>query len=79
MEFDVGISTALVLGIPYERHIARILKQALEAYASEDPVYLDIGANVGGHLLPLAVAGFKSWAVEPLRSNQVLVGHISLN
>ena len=28
-------------------------------------VYLDTKANVGNHVMPVAMAGFQAWAVEP--------------
>ncbi len=40
-------------------------------------VYLDVGAHIGTHALPMLAAGIKVWAVEPQQANQARVGEIS--
>ena len=51
----------------------------LDAYKDENPVFLDVGANIGGHALYAAAKGAPVFAIEPLSINLKLVPQILLD
>ena len=56
----------------------RAILQILNDYNEENAIFLDIGANIGTHSIPVAVHGHQVWAVEPLANNIVKLYQASL-
>ena len=50
----------------------------LDAYSDKEAVFLDVGANIGGHALYAAAKGNQVYAIEPLTINLKLVSHTAL-
>lgn len=53
-------------------HLTSILSNMLQAYGNET-IFLDVGANIGTHLLFAAAKGYLVWGVEPQTTNLVKV------
>ncbi len=58
-------------GHVWEPGITRLLLNMLDLLrqANSSLLYLDLGANIGSHLLPVAARGFRTWALEPQPRN----------
>lgn len=61
----------------YERNltatILQLLRDAAASDADHSPLYVDLGANLGLHAVPVAAAGFDVLAFEAAPTNQVLL------
>jgi len=42
---------------------------AIIAILRDNAIFLDVGANVGLHSIPIANAGYKVYSIEPARCN----------
>lgn len=82
---DLWVSGGVLDGRAWERSVSELLAKGLNKYKragapdnSEEapvrlPVLIDLGANIGSHVLYAANMGFQSWGVEPLTMNLVKV------
>ena len=68
---DVYVSGAFWAGGSWESGTTKFILKLLNSYRRVRPVYVDLGANIGSHAVPVAKRGFRVWAVEPLTPNLI--------
>ena len=66
---DIWISGNIHNGIPWEGDVTHLLVKMLSCLHSRTNkvVFLDVGANIGSHTIPIAALGYHVWAVEPMQ------------
>ena len=77
---DEFVSGMIEAGNGWEIAISTFVASALQYYKAQgrEVAFLDVGANIGTHALYGAKLGFRTWAVEPMDINAVLVRIIVL-
>ena len=66
---DAFISTSIIQKGIWEANIHKNIMDILSVSATENIGFIDIGANIGSHSLPVAKAGYQVLAVEPVSDN----------
>ena len=71
---DVWVSGSFWQGESWEMDVTLLILE-LAGHLKNDIVYLDLGANIGSHSIPVAKRGVEVWAVEPVTPNILRLFH----
>ena len=69
---DQYVSAVIAEGAPFDDHVAATVVKALRS-SGDEPVYVDVGGNIGYFTLLAASLGAKTVTFEPLLANYALL------